>query len=122
MNANEANRIALINALQANDRNGSYTDDQAIAEGMSPLTFEQARELAVDAELDVDAILAGTYEHKAAGMTDERIEAYRAAAVLSTVRRCPPVCRTAKPVAMTVDALERAEQARLGRALRRNRR
>ena len=40
-------RSALIDWLCRNDPNGVYADADAIAEGMEPLTLEQARQLVI---------------------------------------------------------------------------
>ena len=45
MDSTEQQRQDAIAALQANDRNGIYTDADAEAEGYAPLTLEQARAL-----------------------------------------------------------------------------
>jgi hypothetical protein len=44
----ESVRQLLIGLLAANDRNGSYTDDDARAEGWQPLTLSQCMQLATD--------------------------------------------------------------------------
>lgn len=50
----ESIRQLLIWLLAANDKNGSYTDDDARAEGWQPLTLSQAYELAEDQGLVYD--------------------------------------------------------------------
>ena len=40
----DGTREEVIKWLQGNDPNGSYSDDDALAEGWNPMTLEQARE------------------------------------------------------------------------------
>ena len=50
----ESIRQLLIWLLAANDRNGSYTDDDARAEGWQPLTLNQCMQLATEQGIVVD--------------------------------------------------------------------
>lgn len=50
----ESVRQLLIGLLAANDRNGSYTDDDARAEGWQPLTLGQCMQLATEQGIVVD--------------------------------------------------------------------
>lgn len=61
------NRIKILNFLQWDDKNGSYTDDNSIIEGLPPLTYIEAIKMfiCVIGELEKDyTILNITKEFK----------------------------------------------------------